>query len=351
MSHDSKEPLSGIHKYAHQLLDEASSAHAERRRKLEALVRLTLRLDGLLGSLLHYSRVGRSALVYEDVDRTRRSPRWPRWSTTGGCRARVRLRRALRAAPLQLAARARVRPRRPRRERARRHPRRDRASPSRRRAAGQRRVHAPRHRRRAEPSLCLRPRRAPQRLGQRGADVAARVLARRPRRDGRAAARRAASPRRTRAPRRACQAPGGAARRRGGDVRVPPARERRHLPLPRRPRHGVSPRRGRCGAGGRRCGDRRYDPQGVRVGPGRARPPQARAEDRAPGPAGRARARPREQPPDGRCGRPRVRGARARRAGLGRRRPDAPGAGRERPAGQRCQVHATGWQHRAVGGR
>src|SRR6202012_3175100 len=46
-SHDLKEPLRGIHKYAHQLLEEASLANEEQRRKLEGMVRLTLRMDSL----------------------------------------------------------------------------------------------------------------------------------------------------------------------------------------------------------------------------------------------------------------------------------------------------------------
>ena len=66
-SHDLKEPLRGIHKYAHQLM-EAAPANEEERRKLDGLMRLTLRMDSLLDSLLHFSRVGREELTLENVD-------------------------------------------------------------------------------------------------------------------------------------------------------------------------------------------------------------------------------------------------------------------------------------------
>ena len=66
-SHDLKEPLRGIHKYAHQLM-EAAPSNDEERRKLDGLMRLTLRMDSLLDSLLHFSRVGREELTLEKVD-------------------------------------------------------------------------------------------------------------------------------------------------------------------------------------------------------------------------------------------------------------------------------------------
>jgi two-component system, chemotaxis family, sensor kinase Cph1 len=66
-SHDLKEPLRGIHKYAHQLLESAPE-NPEEKRKLDGLMRLTLRMDSLLDSLLHFSRVGREELTLEDVD-------------------------------------------------------------------------------------------------------------------------------------------------------------------------------------------------------------------------------------------------------------------------------------------
>jgi len=67
-SHDLKEPLRGIHKYAHQLLEVAAVADEQNRHKLESLMRLTTRMDSLLDSLLHFSRVGRAAIELEDVD-------------------------------------------------------------------------------------------------------------------------------------------------------------------------------------------------------------------------------------------------------------------------------------------
>ena len=67
-SHDLKEPLRGIHKYAYQLLEDATLGDGENRRKLDGLVRLTLRMDSLLDSLLYFSRVGRADLVLETAD-------------------------------------------------------------------------------------------------------------------------------------------------------------------------------------------------------------------------------------------------------------------------------------------
>ena len=67
-SHDLKEPLRGIHKYAHQLLEDAAGKDGEHRKKVEGLMRLTVRMDSLLDSLLHFSRVGRAVLQTEDTD-------------------------------------------------------------------------------------------------------------------------------------------------------------------------------------------------------------------------------------------------------------------------------------------
>ncbi|WP_373060535.1 ATP-binding protein [Gemmatimonas sp.] len=67
-SHDLKEPLRGIHKYAHQLSESAARAEPQDAQRIEGLIRLTLRMDSLLDSLLHFSRVGRVALELEDVD-------------------------------------------------------------------------------------------------------------------------------------------------------------------------------------------------------------------------------------------------------------------------------------------
>jgi chemotaxis family two-component system sensor kinase Cph1 len=67
-SHDLKEPLRGIHKYASLLLQDAADLGEEHRRQLERLLRLTLRMDSLLDSLLHFARVGRVSLAIEDTD-------------------------------------------------------------------------------------------------------------------------------------------------------------------------------------------------------------------------------------------------------------------------------------------
>jgi two-component system, chemotaxis family, sensor kinase Cph1 len=68
-SHDLKEPLRGIHKYAHQLMQEAALINNDENRcKLESLMRLTVRMDGLLDSLLHFSRVGRADLQLQAID-------------------------------------------------------------------------------------------------------------------------------------------------------------------------------------------------------------------------------------------------------------------------------------------
>ena len=67
-SHDLKEPLRGIFKYAHQLAGDAALASDEHRKKLDGLMRLTLRMDSLIESLLHYSRVGRATLQVHPVD-------------------------------------------------------------------------------------------------------------------------------------------------------------------------------------------------------------------------------------------------------------------------------------------
>ena len=67
-SHDLKEPLRGIHRYAHQLLEDCAVTDGESRRKLDGLLRLTVRMDSLLDSMLHLSRVGGTDLLLESVD-------------------------------------------------------------------------------------------------------------------------------------------------------------------------------------------------------------------------------------------------------------------------------------------
>ena len=64
-SHDLKEPLRGIHRFAHQLLEDATPVNDEQRHKLASLLRLTSRMDSLLDSMLHFSRVGGADLVLE----------------------------------------------------------------------------------------------------------------------------------------------------------------------------------------------------------------------------------------------------------------------------------------------
>ena len=67
-SHDLKEPLRGIHRYAHQLLEADTPVNEEQRDKLAGLLRLTSRMDSLLDSMLHFSRVGGTDLVFEVAD-------------------------------------------------------------------------------------------------------------------------------------------------------------------------------------------------------------------------------------------------------------------------------------------
>lgn len=51
-AHDLKKRLRGIHRYAHQLLENAETLDEENRRRIQALMRLTVRMDSLLDSLL-----------------------------------------------------------------------------------------------------------------------------------------------------------------------------------------------------------------------------------------------------------------------------------------------------------
>lgn len=68
--HDLKEPLRGIHKYAHFLLEETKAGRTldeSGRERIDALLRLTVRMDSLLDALLHFSRVGRLSLERQPV--------------------------------------------------------------------------------------------------------------------------------------------------------------------------------------------------------------------------------------------------------------------------------------------
>ena len=68
-SHDLKEPLRGIHRYSNFLMedyaDKLDEAGVE---KLQTLVKLAQRMETLVDSLLHFSRVGRADLAMCEVD-------------------------------------------------------------------------------------------------------------------------------------------------------------------------------------------------------------------------------------------------------------------------------------------
>lgn len=68
-SHDLKEPLRGIHNFAAFLLEDYGQRFDEEgRSKLETLTRLTRRMEVLIDSLLHFSRLGRVDLAIDDID-------------------------------------------------------------------------------------------------------------------------------------------------------------------------------------------------------------------------------------------------------------------------------------------
>ncbi len=68
-SHDLKEPLRGIHNFSHILIENYSADLPEDGRvKLQTLMRLTQRMESLIESLLHYSRIGRTELSKAKVD-------------------------------------------------------------------------------------------------------------------------------------------------------------------------------------------------------------------------------------------------------------------------------------------
>jgi light-regulated signal transduction histidine kinase (bacteriophytochrome) len=68
-SHDLKEPLRGINNYIRFFReDHGDLLPEEARAKLDTLTRLTRRMDSLLDSLLHYSRVGRQDMTLEKAD-------------------------------------------------------------------------------------------------------------------------------------------------------------------------------------------------------------------------------------------------------------------------------------------
>lgn len=67
-THDLKEPLRGIHQYAFQLMQNAELLQSDDRSKLDRIVRLALRMDSLLNSLLHFSSIGKGEPEFEQVD-------------------------------------------------------------------------------------------------------------------------------------------------------------------------------------------------------------------------------------------------------------------------------------------
>jgi light-regulated signal transduction histidine kinase (bacteriophytochrome) len=68
-SHDLKEPLRGIHNYANFLMeDHGEVLNEDGIAKLQTLVRLTQRMEDLINSLLHFSRLGRAELIRQPVN-------------------------------------------------------------------------------------------------------------------------------------------------------------------------------------------------------------------------------------------------------------------------------------------
>ncbi|MBN3890401.1 MAG: GAF domain-containing protein [Nostoc sp. JL31] len=68
-SHDLKEPLRGIHNYANFLMEDyADVLDSDGMAKLQTLVRLTQRMEDLINSLLHFSRLGRAELIRQPVN-------------------------------------------------------------------------------------------------------------------------------------------------------------------------------------------------------------------------------------------------------------------------------------------
>lgn len=68
-SHDLKEPLRGIHNYAHFLLEDyADLLDEEGVSKLHTVVSLTQRMEDLMNSLLYYSRMGHIDLSLREID-------------------------------------------------------------------------------------------------------------------------------------------------------------------------------------------------------------------------------------------------------------------------------------------
>ena len=66
--HDLKEPLRGINKYAHRLLEDTKAGRLQEPGRVEWLLQMTVRMDALLNALLHFSRVGRLSLDCADIE-------------------------------------------------------------------------------------------------------------------------------------------------------------------------------------------------------------------------------------------------------------------------------------------
>jgi light-regulated signal transduction histidine kinase (bacteriophytochrome) len=68
-AHDLKEPLRGIGRYSERIKQNlADSLPDDEQTRLDAILRLTRRMDGLIDSLLHYSRLGKAQLSLQSVD-------------------------------------------------------------------------------------------------------------------------------------------------------------------------------------------------------------------------------------------------------------------------------------------
>ncbi|WP_414623978.1 ATP-binding protein [Calothrix sp. CCY 0018] len=68
-SHDLKEPLRGIHNYSSFLIEDyGDTLDSDGVSKLETLMRLTKRMENLIDSLLHYSRLGRTELSLHNIN-------------------------------------------------------------------------------------------------------------------------------------------------------------------------------------------------------------------------------------------------------------------------------------------
>ncbi|BAY20644.1 multi-sensor signal transduction histidine kinase [Calothrix sp. NIES-2100] len=68
-SHDLKEPLRGIHNYANFLMEDYGDIlNEDGVAKLQTLVKLTQRMENLINSLLHFSRLGRAELMHQQVN-------------------------------------------------------------------------------------------------------------------------------------------------------------------------------------------------------------------------------------------------------------------------------------------